>query len=223
MNKVVPPPVAETGNRIPAIQPRKRLAAIADAIRDQGWAVTRDFIKPSAVAALRGEAASRRAAGRFRAAGVGRAAAVSIRPAVRSDLLSWIGLDERAAAVAAYLLAMERLRRAVNRRLYLGLLTLESQFSIYPPDACYQRHLDRFRDTDERRLSCVLYLNEGWQAGDRGELRLYMPVAGGPEQSIDVLPEGGVLVTFLSDRIAHEVLPPRRERLSIASWFRGRA
>lgn len=180
------------------------------------------FLEPPVVARLRDEVVARRLAGRFRAAGVGRADAVSLRPAVRSDLLSWIELDEGAAAVAAYLLAMERLRRVVNRRLYLGLFTLESQFSIYPVGACYQRHLDRFRNSDERRISCVLYLNEGWKAEDGGQLRLYVPIDGGVEQTVDILPEGGVLAAFLSDRIAHEVLPTRRERLSIAGWFRGR-
>jgi SM-20-related protein len=34
-----------------------------------------------------------------------------------------------------------------------------------------------------------------------------------------VLPEGGTLVCFLSDRFHHEVLPARRERLSVTGWF----
>ena len=33
------------------------------------------------------------------------------------------------------------------------------------------------------------------------------------------MPEGGTLVCFLSDRFHHEVLPARRERLSITGWF----
>ena len=39
----------------------------------------------------------------------------------------------------------------------------------------------------------------------------------------DVLPEGGTLVCFLSQRFWHEVLPARRERLSLTGWFRGRS
>jgi SM-20-related protein len=216
------PPVRDAADAAPVTGRRKGLAATAMSLGEHGWTMVRDFLEPPAVARLRDEVAARRLAGRFRAAAVGRADAVSIRPAVRSDLLSWIEPGEGAAAVSAYLLAMERLRRVVNRRLYLGLFTLESQFSIYPVDACYQRHLDRFRDSDERRLSCVLYLNDGWKAEDGGQLRLYPPVEGGAEQPVDILPEGGVLVAFLSDRIAHEVLPTRRERLSIAGWFRRR-
>jgi SM-20-related protein len=39
---------------------------------------------------------------------------------------------------------------------------------------------------------------------------------------VDVLPVGGTLVLFLSQRIAHEVLPGNRVRLSIAGWFKTR-
>lgn len=204
------------------IEPEDQLASIAAEIAALDWAVVPTFLDPGTVGALRREAESRRAGGRFRAAAVGRASGVAIRPELRSDLLSWIEPDDAAAAVNAYLLAMEGLRRAMNRRLYLGLMTLESQFALYPPGTFYGRHLDRHRDSDERILSCVLYLNENWAADDGGQLRLYLPDGEGGERACDLSPEGGRLVVFLSDRVPHEVLPARRERFSVASWFRGR-
>ena len=57
---------------------------------------------------------------------------------------------------------------------------------------------------------------------DGGELRLYLGT-GSRGRSFDVLPRGGMLVVFLSDRFPHEVLPARRERLSLAGWFRRRS
>jgi SM-20-related protein len=42
-------------------------------------------------------------------------------------------------------------------------------------------------------------------------------------ETLDVLPEGGTLVAFLSERFQHEVLPARRERLALTGWFRRRA
>jgi SM-20-related protein len=60
----------------------------------------------------------------------------------------------------------------------------------------------------------VLYLNEGWRAEDGGALRLYLP--DGPH---DVSPCAPTLVAFLSERFEHEVLPARRERLSLTGWF----
>ena len=39
------------------------------------------------------------------------------------------------------------------------------------------------------------------------------------ETHIDLLPEGGSLVVFLSAGFEHEVLPATRERMSITGWF----
>ena len=99
-----------------------------------------------------------------------------------------------------------------------GLAEYEGHYALYPPGASYARHRDRFRDDDTRVLSCVLYLNEGWRREDGGALRLY--VEGG--RAIDVRPEGGTLVAFLSGRFDHEVLPARRPRLALTGWFRRR-
>jgi SM-20-related protein len=65
----------------------------------------------------------------------------------------------------------------------------------------------------------ILYLNEDWRRDDGGLLRFW------PEENaeaLDIVPVGGTLVTFLSDRFWHEVLPARRERLSLTGWFRRR-
>ena len=35
-------------------------------------------------------------------------------------------------------------------------------------------------------------------------------------------PAGGTLVAFLSDRVEHEVLPARRDRIAVSGWFRRR-
>jgi hypothetical protein len=40
--------------------------------------------------------------------------------------------------------------------------------------------------------------------------------------ALEIWPEGGTLVAFLSDRFEHEVLPARRQRLSLTGWFRQR-
>jgi SM-20-related protein len=219
---MIRPPFTIQSKPGPFIATDEKLGTIAADVAARDWGLVPDFLDAVTLAGLREEARARRDAGRFRAAAVGRASGVGIRPELRSDLLSWIEPDGAAAAVNAYLLAMEGLRQAMNRRLYLGLAALESQFALYPPGTFYRRHLDRHRDSDERILSCVLYLNENWVADDGGQLRLYLPDDEGGEKACDVSPAGNRLVVFLSDRVPHEVLPARRERLSIASWFRGR-
>jgi SM-20-related protein len=42
------------------------------------------------------------------------------------------------------------------------------------------------------------------------------------DRAVDIEPVGGRLVCFLTPGRVHEVLPARRERLSISGWFRGR-
>ncbi|HZF23121.1 MAG TPA: 2OG-Fe(II) oxygenase, partial [Burkholderiales bacterium] len=116
----------------------------------------------------------------------------------------------------------ETLRLALNRELQLGLLEFECHFSRYAQGAFYRKHLDQFRGDRRRRLSCALYLNENWGREDGGELRLYLD-AGEAGKFKDVLPVGGTLVLFLSERFAHEVLPGKRERLSLAGWFKTRS
>jgi SM-20-related protein len=60
----------------------------------------------------------------------------------------------------------------------------------------------------------VSYLNADWGADDGGALRLWREDGA----TDDLRPLGGS-VCFLSE-LEHEVLPARRERLSIAGWMR---
>ena len=90
---------------------------------------------------------------------------------------------------------------------------------MYPPGATYGRHRDRFRDDYARVLSCVLYLNEGWQPGDGGALRLHLDDG----DALDVAPVGGTLVAFMSESFDHEVPPAKRTRIALTGWFRRRA
>jgi len=62
-----------------------------------------------------------------------------------------------------------------------------------------------------------VYLNDAWGDGDGGALRLHLD-----DGARDVAPVGGTLVAFLSDRVEHEVLPAKRERLAVTGWYRKR-
>jgi SM-20-related protein len=93
--------------------------------------------------------------------------------------------------------------------------------ALYPPGSFYRKHLDQFRGATHRKVSAILYLNPDWSPADGGELRLYLAPSGEGDH-LDIAPLGGTLVTFLSDRFHHEVLPTRRERRSLTGWFRVR-
>jgi SM-20-related protein len=194
---------------------------IADALAAPGYAIVPSFLPPATIAALRGAALARHDAGAFHAARVGRAHGATRAPGLRGDAILWLEPDDVEPAVRAALAALEALRATLNRELYLGLDALEAHLAVYPPGASYGVHLDRFRDDDARAVSVVLYLNEGWTAEDGGALRLHLGREGEPAYR-DVVPEGGTLAAFLSDRFAHEVLPARRARCSLTGWFRRR-
>jgi SM-20-related protein len=189
----------------------------AEAIAQRGWSVVASFLAPDIVAALRDDARMRLQAGEFHRAGVGAGARHAVRAEVRSDLVLWLEPPGATPAQRSCLARFEALRTALNRELQLGLVDFECHYACYPAGAFYHRHLDRLAGDDRRVLSCILYLNPGWAAADGGELRLYL------EDGVQhVLPQGGSLVAFLSERFEHEVLPAGCERWSLTGWFRRR-
>jgi SM-20-related protein len=194
----------------------KKLAA---ALAERDWVCCRNFLEPDRIAALRREAESMRGSGRFHPAGVGHMA--ERHAGIRGDDIVWV---EESAPLAWRLQQQELavLREAFNAKLYLGLHDFEGHYAAYPEGAGYARHLDRFRDGNRRVLSLVLYLNQGWDPEDGGELCLYTGAAD-VEPAARVLPEGGTLVCFLSEHVPHEVKATRRTRWSLSGWFRRRA
>lgn len=201
-------------------------AALATALRTSDAVRVEGAFPAARIAALRIEAELAHAAGRFVAARVGRAR--DMVPALRGDELCWCTPRADAPATRALLDELEALRIALDRELLLGARAVEAHFALYGAGARYARHLDRVavpahaqgRAEDGvagggRVLSLVLYLNDAWDAADGGALRLHAP-DGVPR---DVLPRGGDLVAFLSDRVEHEVLPATRPRWSVAAWL----
>ncbi len=196
--------------------------AVAEAIAASGWAVVADFMESELISDLCAECRRFVAEGVLRAAAVGGGPWRQIRSDIRTDEIHWLDEAGATAPQDRCLARFETLRLVLNRELQLGLLEFECHFSRYAQGAFYRKHLDQFRGDHRRRLSCVLYLNENWGRDDGGELRLYLNAAGAGK-FIDVLPVGGTLVLFRSELFTHEVLPGKRERLSLAGWFKTRS
>ncbi len=187
-------------------------------IAERGWAVEPLFLDRSEIEVWHREAKVSYEAGEFRRAGIGRGAGHRIRPEVREDFVMWLDPPGATPSERRYFELMERLRQSLNRELTLGLFGLEAHLALYPPGASYRCHLDQFRDEGDRVLSTSLYLNPDWTPEDEGVLRLYLESPWSAPFE-DVLPVGGTLVCFLSERFHHEVLPSRRERLAATGWF----
>jgi SM-20-related protein len=192
--------------------------SITGDLDSKGWAVRDDFVPREWAAELLDEQRLQSRRGAFRPAGIGRNDAYQLDSHTRGDQILWLDQGNALPAQRQYLALLEELRLAVNRDLFLGLYELETQAAIYPPGGFYRHHLDGFQQGNLRTLTVILYLNPRWRAHDGGELRLYLN-APPDSEFLDLLPESGRLVTFLSERFHHEVLATRRARSSITSWL----
>ncbi len=133
----------------------------------------------------------------------------------RKDKIHW--LDGDAESTCKYLAFTQGLENYLNRHLYLGLRYYESHFAIYEEGDFYEKHLDAFKNSKNRVVTTVFYLNAEWNTNDGGELIIYDK----DDVKIQkVIPNGNTLIVFISESFPHEVLPAKRQRHSIAGWYR---
>lgn len=190
----------------------ERIAADLHAV---GYSLIDDAL-PSALLTALVEEVRRLGPSDFHDAAIGREREQILNGFVRRDEIRWI--DGDTAAERDWLAWTGELRAYLNQRLFLGLFSYESHFAHYPPGAFYKRHVDAFRGEANRILTTVCYLNPDWGSEDGGELLLYPESGASPLAR--VLPCLGTLAVFLSEEFPHEVRPARRDRYSIAGWFR---
>jgi SM-20-related protein len=133
----------------------------------------------------------------------------------RRDKIKW--LDADVPATKRYLDFTAQLQNYLNRTLFLGLRYYEAHFAVYEAGDFYEKHLDAFKNSKNRIVTTVYYLNETWNTEYGGELVIYNKQ---DEAVQKVLPKANTLVVFMSEDFPHEVLPTKVKRSSIAGWFR---
>lgn len=197
------------------------LVRAIDDIAAKGYSVIDDFLTPPVIQSLSHIVSRKWKLGQMKSAKTGKA---GLRhEEIRGDYIAWLEADDANPAVNAYFRQMEMLRLHLNMQLMMNVQALETHTAFYPVGSAYQKHLDQFShgatpSLQARQLSAVLYLNQDWQMDDGGALRLYID----EEKYLDVFPQAGRIVLFLSAKFWHEVLPVKRERLSLTGWFRTR-
>ena len=197
----------------------ERFETLVDGVVDKGYAIVDNFLSAEEAGGLAQTLYARQQRGEFKAAGVGNQQ-VSVQTGIRGDQIHWLDEADATPEEALFLAKMQQLIDYLNRTCYLGLRDGEFHYALYPTGTFYKRHLDRFRSDSRRKMSVICYLNDNWGAADGGQLVLYLPQSDGSEQSLSVLPEGGRLICFESDRLEHEVLAATRDRLSLTGWLR---
>jgi SM-20-related protein len=191
--------------------------SVSAALSERGIFIRDRFIASGEMHALIECAHVRQTRGDFAPARVGGPGSAQRREEIRGDFTCWLR-EPLYPAERSLWEQLETLRLELNREATLGLFELELHYARYPPGAGYARHVDQPLGNSQRTLSLVLYLNVAWEPHHGGVLRL----AEADERTLDIEPVGGRLVGFLTAGREHEVLPARRERLSISGWFRGR-
>ena len=187
--------------------------SIISQIIEQGYGVLDGFLSVEEIAELNASFLSHYQAQEFKQAGISKSHEVVKN--IRGDEILWLEKEKADETEAKFLERLEEFMNYVNYTCFLGLRSYEIHYASYPVGTFYKRHLDKFRNDSGRKLSFICYLNQNWQDDNGGELVLYLP-----DKEEVVLPLGGRLVVFESDRIEHEVLPANRERRSLTGWLR---
>lgn len=153
--------------------------------------------------------------GEFHPAHIGHGVAEHRISEIRGDKILWLEEHNLSEAQQHYFHFLNGLREHLSPYFRIALPWQECHLAAYPVGSFYTRHVDQFRETNNRIFSAILYLNENWQETDGGQLRVYNE--SGHE---DIAPLFGRFVCFRSDVVEHEVLPTNRTRFSITGWMR---
>ncbi|CEG58094.1 2OG-Fe(II) oxygenase [Legionella fallonii] len=181
-----------------------------------GFHIIDGFLELEHCRSLRHLACDMQHQGLFKNAKIGPKVQAQQNNTIRTDAICWLNEDSTEPAVQAYLKKTISVAHILNRSLFLGLAEFETHFAVYQPGSFYKKHIDQFATKKTRKISCVYYLNEQWQADFGGELKLYNQA----DQSIEnILPLENRFVCFNSE-LPHEVCITHHPRYSIAGWMK---
>jgi SM-20-related protein len=190
------------------------LETIVDNLANEGYAIVDNFLSDKETEQLIQLDDFQNGLLHMRKAGIGQQTDFRINEAIRGDYIRWIDKSSAVPQVKVYIDRLSDMMRYINRTLFLSLKDIEIHVTVYPAGAYYKRHLDQFKPGDHRKLSVICYLNKDWTDDFGGQLRMYLK-----RGIVDVLPLAGRVVIFRSDSIEHEVLPSKKERLSVTGWM----
>lgn len=187
-----------------------------DALYHQGYAIVPEFLSKDLREQLYQEALLHYQHQEMDQAQIGQGCERQIDNTIRGDFIYW--LSGETEAQQTFLAQIETFKQQLNQQFYLGINGYEAHFALYPAGKYYKKHWDNFRGRGNRIVTTVIYLNPTWEEAWGGQLRLYAP----DEKTVlaDITPQPGMMTTFISNEIPHEVLLTHKPRVSIAGWLR---
>jgi len=190
------------------------LESIAGSLAKQGFAIEDNFLSSKEVNDILHIFEVHKEKDNFKKAGIGKSEDFLIDREIRGDYIKWIDPANAYEPVKVFLSKVDQLMAYLNETCYLGIRDYETHFTIYPEGSFYEKHLDQFQDSGNRKISFICYLNREWIEENGGQLRLY--IDGGYK---DILPLAGRLACFVSSEIEHEVLKCTKSRYSLTGWM----
>lgn len=189
--------------------------ALATQLETTGIAVVDNILPEQILKELLSDFKEMHQDGQFHRAHIGHGVTETRISEVRGDSIKWLERKSLTEAQAIYFGFLDALRDELSAYFRIALPWHECHLAAYPPGSFYARHLDQFRETNNRIFSAILYLNPNWVIGNGGELRYYLNDIG-----FNIEPLMGRFVCFRSDLIEHEVLKANVYRYSITGWLR---
>ena len=193
----------------------QHLALIAEQLDRHAIAITDDLLPQQVLQQLLSETKELLGDGEFHPAHIGHGVAEYRISEIRGDKILWLEERKLTEAQQQYFVFLNELREHLSSYFRIALPWQECHLATYPVGSFYTRHLDQFRETNNRIFSAILYLNENWQEIDGGQLRVYNDAS-----YEDIAPLFGRFACFRSDVVEHEVLPTNRTRFSVTGWMR---
>ena len=149
----------------------------------------------------------------FDRAGIGPSSKNLKDTSIRGDFTYWLDKDRDQDLSLAFEI-IEETKDVLNRFCFLSLSGYEFHLAYYPEGTYYKKHLDQFQERSNRMISMIIYLNEGWQKGDGGELKIFRD-----KDEFIIDPIAGRCVMFKSAEVPHEVMQTNVGRYSLTGWM----
>jgi SM-20-related protein len=185
-----------------------------DRLAEDDYVIIDNFLPAELYASVRNFFLSHLQMEDFSKAGIGSSANHMIASSIRGDYVYWLD-QTRDQTIGPFFTLTTEMIAMLNRYCYLSLSGGEFHLAHYPAGTYYHRHLDQFRERNNRMISVIIYLNEHWSDEDAGQLKLYLE--NNKEQLVE--PVSNRCVMFRSNVLEHEVLLTHASRYSLTGWL----
>jgi SM-20-related protein len=184
-----------------------------DQLAENDYVIIDDFISEELFGIVSTYFSARLAEDDLAKAGIGALGTYTVDKQIRGDYVYWLD-ESRDMALQPFFAQMNEFVSKVKRFCFLSISDVECHLAYYPTGSFYKRHVDQFKERNNRILSFVLYLNPNWKEEHEGELVIYKD-----QKMIKVAPIKSRLILFKSAGLEHEVALTHNERFSLTGWM----